>query len=79
MEDTCGSRTPSSLGTKRVACSFGNRRRTGGAFAWAAAKSGPSSGTATKCKLCRNTQWWGPQFCAAAVAAHPLSNSLHAG
>ena len=60
MEGTCGSSTPSSLGTKRVVCSLGNGTCTGGAFAWAAAKSGSSSGTAAKCELCRTTQWWGP-------------------
>ena len=60
MEGTCGLSTPSSLGTKRVACSFGNKRCTGGAFAWAATKSGSSSGTDAKCELCCTTQWWGP-------------------
>ena len=34
-----------------VTCSVGHRICTGGAFAWAAAKSGSSSGTAAKCKL----------------------------
>ena len=60
MEGTCSS-TPSSLGTKRVACPFGNRRCTGGAFVRAAAKSASRSGTAAKCELCRTTEWWGPQ------------------
>ena len=52
--------SPSSLGTKGVACSLRNRRCTGGAFAWAAAKSGSSSATAAKCELCLSTQWCGP-------------------
>ena len=33
-----------------MACSLGNVRCGGGAFAWAAAKSGSSSGTAAKCE-----------------------------
>ena len=60
MVGTCGSSSPSSLGTKRVASSLGNRRCIGGAFAWAAAKSGCSSGTAAKCELCLTTRWCGP-------------------
>ena len=60
MVGTCGSSSPSSLGTKRIACSLGNRRCTGGAFPWAVANSGSSSGTAAKCELCLTTQWCGP-------------------
>ena len=60
MVGTWGSSSPSSLSTKSVACSLSNTRCTGGAFAWAAAKSGSSSGTAAKCELCLTTQWCGP-------------------
>ena len=61
MERTCSFRTPSSLGTQRVACSLGNGGCIGRAFASAATKSGSSSGTAPKCKLYHTTRWWGPQ------------------
>ena len=60
MVGTCGSSSPWSLGTKRVACSLGNRRCIGGAFASAAAKYGSSSGTPAKCELCLTTQLCGP-------------------
>ena len=60
MVGTCGSSSQSSLGTKRVACSLGNRRCIGGAFVWVVAKSGSSSRTAAKCELCLTTEWCGP-------------------
>ena len=52
MDGTRGSSSPLSPGTKRMACSFGRTRWTGGAIARAAAESGASSGTAAKCELC---------------------------
>ena len=60
MEGTRGSSSPSSPGTKRMACSLGRTRCTSGAIARAAAESGASSGTAAKCELCLTTQWCGP-------------------
>ena len=60
MDGTRGSSPPLSPGTKRMACSFGRTRWTGGAIARAAAESGASSGTAAKCELCLTTQWCGP-------------------
>ena len=60
MDGTRGSSSPLSPGTKRMACSFGRTRWTGGAIARAAAESGASSGTAAKCELCLTTQWCGP-------------------
>ena len=44
MLHECGWGSQLSLGTKRVACSLGNRRCTGRTFAWAAAKSSSSKG-----------------------------------
>ena len=79
MDGTRGSSSPLSPGTKRMACSFGRTRWTGGVIARAAADSGASSGTAAKCELCLTTQWCGPQLGVAAAAAPPLSSSVRAG